>query len=437
MSEHPCFENQVTGPFEVLLRKSGDGIVIVDHQGIICFVNPAAAEIFGRAEEELVGTDLGFPLANGDKTEVEVINRHEGLKTVQMIATETVWYDKPVYLAMFHDITRQIEAEEKYRLLAENTSDLIVVLEGDEVVFISPSVETILGYTVEEFTRLGHLDVVHPEDREAIAEEISEHLQRRPEGRLRYLSRQRHADGTYRWIETAAVKRVVESGRTITVLNSRDVSERVSAQEQLQAALEEKTYLMKELNHRIKNNLALVTSLIGTKDAALGEEVDLSDLKSRIEAIRIVHDRLFHTEEVRRIDLRGYLEDLLATIFSSMTRRDVKLETNIEPVSIETKTAIPLGLIVNEVATNAIKHGFAADMEARFNVVLSSAANGDGYVLMLANSGRPFPEDVDLNNTESLGLKLVPLLADQIGGTVDLDREPSARFTVRFPKSAG
>jgi PAS domain S-box-containing protein len=433
MSENARSKQQAVGPFEALLRKSDDGIVILDTDGVVQFVNPAAARIFGHPEEELVGTDLGFPLVNGEKTEVEILNRHEGLRTVEMIATETRWYEKPVYLAVFRDITERLEAEEKYRLLAENTSDLIVVLENEQTVFISPSVESILGYTPQQFAGFGPLEIVHPEDRDRVAAEIAEKLHRPAEGSLRYVCRQRHADGTYRWIETAAIKRIVESGNAITVLNSRDISERVRTEAELKKAVEEKTYLLRELNHRVKNNLAIVTSLIGTKDAALGDSVDLADLKHRIEAIRIVHDRLYRSDEVKQIDVGGYLHDLLATVFSSLGDRRVAIENRVEAIMVETKVAIPLGLIVNEIATNAIKHGFDPDIEARFTVEMRREPEDGVCVLTLANSGRPFPENVDLNRTDSLGLRLVPLLVNQIGGTVDLERTPSATFTIRFP----
>ncbi|MFP4619446.1 MAG: PAS domain S-box protein [Spirochaetaceae bacterium] len=196
-------------------------------------------------------------------------------------------------------------------------------------------------------------------------------------------------------------------------------------------ALREKDFLMKELNHRVKNNLNLVSSLISLKDSETEE--DLSDLKHRIVAIKMVHEKLHQHNDVDKIEVREYFHDLLESVFSLSAVEDLEIVNNIEEVDIPTKTAIPLGLVVNEIATNAVKYGFIPGKKAAFTIGMSKDPDNTHYVLTLSNSGNPFPEDVNLERPETLGLQLLTTLVRQIGGTIELKKRPYPEFTIRFP----
>ena len=168
------------------------------------------------------------------------------------------------------------------------------------------------------------------------------------------------------WIQTSA-QAVLEGGRVVKVQGHiMDITERKRAEENLREALKEKDFLMKELNHRVKNSLLMVSSLINIKDTETA--ADLSDIKHQIGAISLIHEKLYQTENVTEIGCRDYISDLLNSIFSSFSRRPVRIEANIGEISIPTKSAMSLGLIVNEIATNAIKHGFNEKEEAVFSI---------------------------------------------------------------------
>jgi PAS domain S-box-containing protein len=211
------------------------------------------------------------------------------------------------------------------------------------------------------------------------------------------------------------------------------IIQRRKMEEQLRSSLAEKDYLMSELNHRVKNNLAIISSLIALKISALGNSVDLSDIKNQIDAVRIVHEKLYKSSDVTYIELRDYLRDLLTTVFSSFAAKAVKIDNCVENIRMPTKLAVPVGLITNEIATNAIKYGFTENEEALFTVDLSVDQEEGQYTLVLSNSGNPFPEDIDLDNPETLGLRLISALVDQLDGTIELKRKPSPRYTIRFP----
>ena len=210
-----------------------------------------------------------------------------------------------------------------------------------------------------------------------------------------------------------------------------EVIERKRAEENLREALKEKDFLMKELNHRVKNSLLMVSSLINLKDSETA--ADLSEIKHQIGAISLIHEKLYQTESVAEISCRDYFYELLNSIFSSFSIYQVRIEANIDEISIPTKSAMSLGLIINEIATNAIKHGFNEKEEAVFSIKMEKGKEKNRYELTLSNTGNPFPEEIDIAHSDTLGLQLISALTEQLGGAIDLKREPRPVFTIRFP----
>ncbi|MDZ7793232.1 MAG: PAS domain S-box protein [Spirochaetia bacterium] len=212
---------------------------------------------------------------------------------------------------------------------------------------------------------------------------------------------------------------------------SSNISELKETEEKLQDSLKEKEFLMKELNHRVKNNLLMVSSLISLKDSET--EIDLSDIQHQIEAIGLIHEKLYQTENVAEISCRDYFDDLLNSIFSSFTTRDVRIEKDIDDMYVSIKTAVSFGLIMNEMATNAIKHGFTDKEEAVFTIEMKKDTENNQYEITLTNTGNPFPEDIDIESTDTLGLRLINALVAQLDGTIELQKSPKPVFTIRFP----
>ncbi len=145
-----------------------------------------------------------------------------------------------------------------------------------------------------------------------------------------------------------------------------------------------------------------------------------------------MHEKLFNTEDFAKINIQDYIDDLLPTIFS-FSPVPVKIGSRTANVMLQTKTIVPLGLIVNEIATNAVKHGFSNSEEAVFTVDLQEGPENKSYVLTLSNNGPPFPNDIDFNTPKTLGLRLTTALVEQLDGTIELQREPHPVFTIRFP----
>ena len=210
-----------------------------------------------------------------------------------------------------------------------------------------------------------------------------------------------------------------------------DITDRKKAEEEIRQALKEKDFLMKELNHRVKNSLIMVSSLISLKAAE--KEADLSDIQNQIAAISLIHEKLYQSESVNIINCKEYFADLLHSIFSSFIQKPVRIDEKIEDIGLPSKTASFLGLIISEIATNAIKYGFKDDKEAVFSIRMQKNTESDEYELILSNTGHPFPDNVDAGSTETLGLRLINTLVFQMNGSIKLQKKPVPVFTIRFP----
>jgi two-component sensor histidine kinase len=202
---------------------------------------------------------------------------------------------------------------------------------------------------------------------------------------------------------------------------------------ELQSALEDREYLLKEIHHRVKNNLTMVNSLINLKSMEMADTTPMRDLSQQISTIGMVHELLYHGEDVSSIDLDQYLRNLLQHVFYSLSPHPVEIEVEAGGLSMDPKWVVPLGLIVTEMATNAVKHAFREDGERLFRITARREEETSGYLLTISNSGEPFPEDRSLENGTSMGLELINSLVRQLKGSIKLQRSPMTTFTLRFP----
>lgn len=218
-----------------------------------------------------------------------------------------------------------------------------------------------------------------------------------------------------------------------------DISKRKQAEELTQKALAEKEILLRELHHRVKNNLQVLISLIDmqaddAKDPGIFRA--LSALKGRARTMALVHDRLHQSGDLGQIDCRMYMEDLVINQFSALGSRHIMLHTDFADIKISIDIAIPCGLIINELITNALKYAFPpehekSDCEIRVGFNLPDKE----YILTVSDNGQGIPLGTEWNKGESLGFELVNMLAThQLEGSIKTDMQNGVSFTIRFPK---
>ena len=224
----------------------------------------------------------------------------------------------------------------------------------------------------------------------------------------------------------------------IAAIRDREVRER--AEEALVGSLREKEALLKEVHHRVKNNLQVITSLLRIEgrriDHAITKTV-LDQMQGRIQSMALLHETLYRSGNFARVDLAAYLGQLAQQVFRSQMAQPgrVELHLDLQPVQMDIDQAIPCGLIVNELVSNSLKHAFAEGRPGQVWIALHPARDGAGLTLSVRDSGPGLPPDFDLKRTRSLGLQLVSDLARQLEGSLTVVPGPDAHFEVTFHRA--
>ncbi len=215
-----------------------------------------------------------------------------------------------------------------------------------------------------------------------------------------------------------------------------DISDRKQKEAGIRAA-REKDILLGEIHHRVKNNLQIVYSLLGLQSARSSDEIVLSmlrDSQNRIRPMALIHQALYESKDFAEVDFVRFLKTLVPMLVASygIDANSIALSIDAEQVLLPIDSAIPCGLAVNELISNALKHAFRAGNGGDIGVGLWHAAGGD-VILSVSDTGIGVPAHVSMTDTGTLGLQLVSLLADQLGGTATMRRSGPTRFTPQFP----
>ncbi len=217
---------------------------------------------------------------------------------------------------------------------------------------------------------------------------------------------------------------------------SRDITEQKRTEAALRASDEEKGVLLKEIHHRVKNNMQVISSMLNLQSREVEDPKVLEvfrDTQTRIRSMALVHEKLYQSKDLARIDFRSYLQTLIVHLFHAhRTDSDrVRSEMTITQSSLDINTAIPVGLIVSELVSNALKYAFPDERKGRIRVGLAPAPDNK-LVLTIADDGIGLPADLDVRETESLGLQIVNMLVEQLDGELEVDRKAGTEFRIVF-----
>jgi PAS domain S-box-containing protein len=216
----------------------------------------------------------------------------------------------------------------------------------------------------------------------------------------------------------------------------RDITEQLRTQEEIKASLKEKEILLKEVHHRVKNNMQIISSLLRLQSAGIQDERILDKFKvsqNRIRSLALIHERLYRSTDFTKIDFADYCRNLTTSLFRSYSvdTNRVKLIQEIKSVFLDLNRAIPCGLLINELLSNALKHAFPNGRKGE--VLISILTNNKSkYTLLVKDNGVGLPEDFDIFNTDSLGMQLVGDLTSQIGGKLKVLKTEGTAIQVVF-----
>ncbi|AKB24880.1 sensory transduction histidine kinase [Methanosarcina sp. MTP4] len=491
--------------FRTLAENSPDLIARYDRQSRHMYVNPAAEEISGYPQEEIIGknySELGagsemakfweehhrnvFATGKPETVEFQYISpQGKEYYFNTRIVPELVEGEVSSVLAISRDITDKKEAEARLKETLDNLEELVEErtrqleqaykslkesekglaeaqrmahignwswnIKTDEL-FWSDEVYRIFGLNPQEFkvTYDLFLTYVHPEDLERLLNSINEGLNGRPyDVNYRIIL----ADGEERVVHTEA--EIIFYEGTVPVQAKgivQDITERKMTEESMEKM---EKFRIKEIHHRIKNNLQVISSLLSLQAETFRERDVLEAFKesqNRVFSMALIHEVLYKGESTDTLDFAAYLRKLTADLFRSykLGSDKIKLNLDLEQVYLGMDTAIPLGIIVNELISNALKHAFPSGSGGEIYVNLckneSFAANhaspgpdpsctdknGFHYLLTVGDNGKGIPEDIEFLNADSLGLQLVNILVEQIDGCIELKRDHGTKFSIWF-----
>jgi len=446
-----------------LVELCPDAIVVVS-EGKIVFANPAEATLMGASSpEELIGKSEIELLHPEDRTTVEERLRridkegeashvHEGkivrldgeVRDIEAAGAAIIYQGKKAVQIIARDITGRKQAEEALRQSEERYRDLY---ENTPVMMHSIDSERRLA-SVNDYWL------------ETLGYERSEVIGRRPTEFLTEASRRYAVEFAFpEFLKTGFAsdvehQMVKKNGEVIDVLMSAilqrdksgeieysrafivDVTERRQAEDQIKVSLQEKEVLLKEINHRVKNNLQIISSLLNLQSRDIQDEQALRAFQvsqDRIRAMALVHEKLYQSEDLARIDFGEYIKSLATDLGSSygLGLRNIELKIDVENILLGVDTAIPCGVIVNELVANSLKHAFPGD---RSGEIAISFREVDGqYTMTFKDDGVGFPEDLDISHPSSLGLTIVNALTGQLGGTIVLGCNGGSEISIAFP----
>jgi PAS domain S-box-containing protein len=215
-----------------------------------------------------------------------------------------------------------------------------------------------------------------------------------------------------------------------------EVAEHQCTEARLQAALKEKEILLREVHHRVKNNLQVIASLLDLQADTLPDpqlQAAVEDSQQRIQAMALIHESLYQGANLAQVNAADYFQRLSTRLFEVYgTAEHIALQVDADTVRLEVNTAIPCGLILNELLSNALKYAFPDGRAGEVHMGLRQTCP-ETCVLMVRDTGVGFPEDLDFRHTTSLGWQLICVLAEQLGGSIDLKRDNGTIVTITFP----
>lgn len=327
----------------------------------------------------------------------------------------------------------EVPGDSFFRRIAEATSDIIVEGDADGTIeFISQSIRQ-LGYSQAFVIGSNGLDLIHPDERE----DFSRLLANMPITRRAIATLQvQHINGHYIPFECRINSLETEDPNSAKIIMvARDISQRLSIVQELQDSLDEKEVLLKEIHHRVKNNLQIISSMLNIQSHYFGDvqvkEV-FRECQNRIKSMALIHETLYMSKNLANIEFSGYIKNLVQRLSLSYrdTAGNITVNISIPEVTLHIDTSIACGLIVTELVTNSFKHGFPDNRSGQ--IWVSLVEDEDRYALTVRDNGVGFPKGTDLSKSNSMGLQLVTTLSHQLDADLDLDKVNGTSITLIF-----
>ena len=338
------------------------------------------------------------------------------------------------------NITDQLEAElalqeseEKFRVLAETSPVAICLYQGEYLTYANPAMVRLFGYSIEELSRRKLWEWVHEDDQELVRSRARARLAGADvpnQYEAKFLSKS--SEELHVMISAGTME---YQGRSTGVASFLDITERKKTEELIRSSLEEKEVLLREIHHRVKNNLQVISSLLYLQSHKFSDPELQScflESQSRICSMALAHEQLYQSKNLAEVSIKSYLENLVQKqqeIFVA-PEQEVDCWLVVEDIPLDIEKVVPCGLLVTELLSNVYKHAFSDGRSGQVKISLESCAGQ--LELMVADDGVGLPAGFDYRQAKTLGLQLVSALVNQLGGTLEVVNGNGACFRVQF-----
>jgi len=445
---------------ELIFQHSLDNIAILDRDYNFVRVSDSYARGCQMDAADLIGNNHFdvFP----SSLEQELVPFRDAKRTYRRAARPFVFPDHPewgttywdlamvpifdaagqieLHLFTLKDVTDRKRAEERLRLALDASGLAMWELDLETMTAVyGPEHAEMLGLTAEELAAEdggAFAKGIHPADRERASADLRACLAGET-ARYQTELRLQTKSGAWKWIlVNGKIVERAEDGRPVRMIGTHeDIDDRKDAELQIALSLREKETLLREIHHRVKNNLQIISSLLHFQSKKLHAAEDVStfeELRQRIFAMTLVHERLYRSRDVARVDFGGYVRALAAELARSFERqRGARVNVATDDLHLPIETAVPCALLVCELMTNALRYAFPDPREG--TVTVSVRATDGRVVLSVDDDGVGFPDNFDPGTKRSFGWKLVRTLVLQLDGTVEATTDRGAHVLISFP----
>ncbi|MHC5743703.1 MAG: PAS domain S-box protein [Nostoc sp.] len=452
---------------DTFINNAPVGITILDGELRYSLVNEALAEINGIPAAEHIGKTTWEIVPDIARKQDQVFRQvlttgepildlevsGETPKLPGVIRTWLASYfpiqseaDEPISMGIvvveISDRKRAEQMLELQAVITRNMAEGICLVRATDAVFVyaNPKFEQMFAYDPGELIGQ-HVSIVNYGDKYHTPEDVNQAIRTTilKHGEATYEVHNIKKDGTPFWCSaTASVFEHPEYGSVLVAIHQ-DITEQKQAEEKIKASLKEKEVLLKEIHHRVKNNLGIVSSLLQMQCRRTQDPVVtaiLRDSQNRIASIALVHEKLYRSEDLADIDFAQYIPDLTTHLFDSynVSSSQIKLNIQVDNASLDIETAIPCGLIINELVSNALKYAFVGNRGGKIEVKFYQKSESN-LILIIKDNGVGLPENFDSKKTKTLGITLVQGLVKQLRGKLEIDSQQGTEFKITFTNS--
>ncbi|WP_214045216.1 PAS domain S-box protein [Methanomethylovorans sp.] len=435
---------------KTILEAVQTGVIIIDAGShTIVDANPMAVQLIGGEKVDIIGKTCHDFMCAAEKGKCPLTDQKQIMDFSERLLVTAKGERVPILKNAVHieldgrqcivesflDISHLketeralMESEEKFRTLFMNANDVIYIYDymEDKIKEVNHIASEMLGYSRVELLDMSPRDFNAPEYTALLPERFQE---LKKKGKTIYETIYLTNAGKH--IPMEIISRIIDyKGKKAILTVARDISERKLAEEAYK-----KDVLLKEIHHRVKNNLQVIASLLSLQSRKFQNRdviLAFAESQNRIRSMAIAHEKLYMSKNLKNIDVADYIKNLanyLLCFYRTDTKK-VNLEIDVDEIYLDIDKIVPLGLIVNELITNSLKHAFDSGRDGLVSLSLKSC---DGsLVLTISDNGSGIPEDVDVFNTSSLGLQLIIALIEQLKGKLKIDRCAGTTFIMTF-----